>query len=349
MKIRITEPKPNNYKPSAAYIAATEQNKKVKVIMSPQKGLLNYNDHGGLPFPGPKTLGTAEENLITGMKIHWNSEKSYKGDDFVYPYFGHFMGPRGDERAIGGAWDVIKWVGRTDLDPIGSFEPNPKGVEHKELIYQTSPFELKGTSICTVRYLDPEKTDDMWIYIASLRRIRRMSTAQRCDTYIGSDFIFDDFRGCSWKVETAYHKFLGEKNMWLVMNQVEDLKYSKGAPYPQRTNPIMEKRPCYINEVKHHDPNYIYGKRIVYYDKQTYFPVTTDVYDVKGQLWKSINYTQNILDKCLDTLSYDVYDMQARCSTLMSFKDPKGGSGQIVNYNPDPNKYSTAYLKKLGR
>ena len=339
-KVRITEPKPNKYKPSDTYIAATEQNKKVRVIMDPKLGLLNYNDHGGSPFSDPKT----------GIEVQWNCEKSYKGDDFFYPYIGHFMGPRGDERSIGGVWAVMKWVGRSDLDPIGSFEPNPKGIEHKDQVYQTYPFELKGTAVLTVRYLDPDKADDMWIYVASLRRIRRMSTAQRCDTYIGSDFIYDDFRGTAWKVETADYKFLGKKDMWVAMNQSEDLKYNKGTKYPQRTNEILEKRPVYINEVKHHNPSYIYGKRIVYYDAQTYMPVITDVYDIKGEFWKCIHYPQNLKDNYVDTIAFDVYDMQARCSTLLNFKDPvTGGGGLIINKSQNPEVYTTAYLKKLGR
>jgi len=264
MKVRTTENKKYTYSPPPGYQRGTEQNKKVVVIMDPHKGLLNYNDHGGEPFPGPKTLGTTkEENLRTGIEVQWNSEKAPKGDDFNYPYVGHFMSSRGDERSIGGAWDVIRWVGRTEVEPLGSFEPNPKGVEHKELMNQIYPFELKGTSICTFRYLDPNKADDMWVYVASLRRIRRMSTAQRCDTHMGSDFIYDDFRGTSWKIETADHEFLGTRDTWICINQVEDLTYNKGEPYPMRTNEILEKRPCYVNEIHHHDPNYIYGKRIV--------------------------------------------------------------------------------------
>ena len=341
MKANLREKKDYTYEPPPGFMAATELNRKSKVVLDPEKGLLNYYDRGGWPFPDPKD----------GTEIIWNGLKaSFFGDDFDHPYVGHFMGPRGDERSIGGAWTSIQWVARTDVEPLGSFQPNPDGIEHKETIFQTYPFELKGTSILTVRFMDPKKADNMWIYVASLRRIRRMSASQRCDTYIGSDFIYDDFGGMSWKGETADYKLLEEKEMWIGMNNVDSIPYSKGKPYPQRIAEDLEKRPCYIVEVKHHDPNYVYGRRVVYIDKETYTPVMTDVYDTKGNFWKSIVYSSNIKDNYVEGVTYDVYDIKARCCTLLDMKQLETNiSNHKINNNWDPSHYTTAYLKKLGR
>ncbi len=37
------------------------------------------------------------------------------------------------------------------------------------------------------RYLDPDKQDDSWLYLPSLRRVRRLSAAQRSDALFGQD------------------------------------------------------------------------------------------------------------------------------------------------------------------
>ena len=42
----------------------------------------------------------------------------------------------------------------------------------------------------------------------------------------------------------------------------------------------------YVVEIKHKDPNYLYGKRIWYIDLETYHILYQEVWDQLGQYWK---------------------------------------------------------------
>ena len=68
-------------------------------------------------------------------------------------------------------------------------------------------------------YIDPKKEDDMWIYIPSLRRLRRFPTSQRCATLAPTIYTHDDtwmFRG---KVTKFNYRLTGEGKILSIIHQ----------------------------------------------------------------------------------------------------------------------------------
>lgn len=55
----------------------------------------------------------------------------------------------------------------------------------------TDPAELRRTKLLTVE--SSERDDDQFIYLPSLRRVRRVSSAQRGDAFMGTDLVYEDF------------------------------------------------------------------------------------------------------------------------------------------------------------
>lgn len=55
----------------------------------------------------------------------------------------------------------------------------------------TEPDYLRGTAILIIENRD--RSDDHFVYLPSQKRIRRVSSAQRADTFMGTDFIYEDF------------------------------------------------------------------------------------------------------------------------------------------------------------
>lgn len=55
----------------------------------------------------------------------------------------------------------------------------------------TEPDYLRGTAILIIENRD--RGDDHFVYLPSQKRIRRVSSAQRADTFMGTDFIYEDF------------------------------------------------------------------------------------------------------------------------------------------------------------
>jgi len=331
-KIKLEDSPAHDFKPSKSYMEATKKNIGGKVKIDPKMGLINYYDHGGMPFPNPKN----------GVELGWNIRWYYTGDDFGYPYTMHLIDAKGRERKVKGDWHQIHWAGRTDLEPFGQL-PNPKGISMKEVFWQLYPYEMKDSVVLNIRYFDAQKNDDMWIYIASMRRVRRMSTAQRCDSFVGSVNNWDDIRICNSKPYAMTYKLLGKKNIYIGKNQKDNPEYNVKS-YGQSTNEVLEKWPVYILELKSKDPNYSYGNKIIYVDVETCKPIVCEMTDRKGRPWKMINMPQRMLSDRMDCVAYDVYDLQSRCASLYDLH-----ALDIMNKNPEPEIFTIAYMKKVGR
>jgi outer membrane lipoprotein-sorting protein len=67
------------------------------------------------------------------------------------------------------------------------------GEKHSAIFY-TEPANLKDTAFLTYDYDDYAKSDDQWLYLPELRRVRRISSSNRGDYYLGTDFTYEDMK-----------------------------------------------------------------------------------------------------------------------------------------------------------
>src|SRR5215475_7733300 len=80
------------------------------------------------------------------------------------------------------------YTARLYIEPKPVLLPNSEGVRAKQSLHPIlEPFDLKGVGLTGIRYLDPDRQDDTWLYLPSLRRVRRLSSAQRSDALFGQD------------------------------------------------------------------------------------------------------------------------------------------------------------------
>ncbi|SVE14373.1 uncharacterized protein METZ01_LOCUS467227, partial [marine metagenome] len=184
----------------------------------------------------------------------------------------------------------LRYVGRLHHEPIHKYVDNPDETFNKAGIYPLiEPFDLKGVGGITFRYLDLIRHDDTWLFIPMLRRVRRMSTAQRSDALFGQDIDVDSYGGYSGQIPWFKWKLLGEKPM------LASLHGTRLPPEPCKTDGGMtfceewEMRPSvYVIEGIPMAPSYAYSKRVIFVDKETYFIVYSDLYDQAGELWKVV-------------------------------------------------------------
>ena len=105
------------------------------------------------------------------------------------------------------------YTGRLYVDPKPEL-PNPDKVRGKSSLHPIlEPFDLKGVGLTGTRYLDPDRQDDTWLYLPSLRRVRRLSSAQRSDALFGQDTDVDSYGGYAGQIPWFDWKFLGEKEV----------------------------------------------------------------------------------------------------------------------------------------
>ncbi len=160
------------------------------------------------------------------------------------------------------------------------------------------------------RFKDDRK-DMNFAYVPAIRRIRRMSPANRSDAFVGSDCCIDDAWGYDgriiafdWKLVRTQEALVpyksgdpellvqNEEGEWDTTRAVKPSIYGyqtegwKGAPWAP-TNFIWVKRPVWIIQSTPKDPYYNYGRVEFWYDPELYFPKYGIIYDRAGTYWKA--------------------------------------------------------------
>ena len=68
------------------------------------------------------------------------------------------------------------------------------GDEKRTVLFYRSPTNVKGTGFLTYDYPDANKDDDQWLYLPALRKVRRISSSDRGDYFLGTDFSYEDIK-----------------------------------------------------------------------------------------------------------------------------------------------------------
>ena len=257
----------------------------------------------GLPFP---EIDPEEPEAAVKM-MHNNHYMQYLPGDLRFPFAITWVGRGGLEREIGAVIlnaAMDGWPGARDRG-------NSDQMEKYSVILVQSPFDVKGTAVMTWRYLDATKHDDSFGYIPAIRRVRRMSPANRSDAFVGSDFCIDDANGYDGKVADFEWKLLGQQEaivpflssepQLIVQNEDGEWKTTRGVKEPiwgyrkdgwqgspwAPTNLIWVKRLVYLMEVTPKDKYYNYGTHYMWIDAQTYSCNYKVIHDRSGAYWKT--------------------------------------------------------------
>jgi len=65
----------------------------------------------------------------------------------------------------------------------------------KSLIRFTKPADVKGTSLLMWEYRGNNKDSDQWLYLPALKKTKRIISNQRNQSFMGSDFTYQDMEG----------------------------------------------------------------------------------------------------------------------------------------------------------
>ncbi|MBI4515638.1 MAG: DUF1329 domain-containing protein [Deltaproteobacteria bacterium] len=242
----------------------------------------------GLPFP---KLDANDPQLA--LKIMWNYEyKPYVTDDEDLRNFDADTGPVGDgpmqveRHFLLDHLRLLLYNGRLIVDPKPT-RPNPDQVRGKSSLHPIlEPFDLKGVGSTSIRYLNADRQDDTWLYLPTLRRVRRLSSAQRSDALFGQDTDVDSYGGYAGQIPWFDWKYLGEKEvLGSYHSENFPVKYCEGGGDFIFCD-TWEKRKVWVVEGVSKLPQYAYGKRVLFIDQETYLIAFSDIYDRTGNLWK---------------------------------------------------------------
>jgi hypothetical protein len=211
-----------DYSPPPVYQEATETHRG-QARLGPDGSLEGYV--AGQPFPMDEI--DCQGDPQAGLKIIWNFDYRWQGTGAVaHGYYSYW--DRGEELPLyyeGTGRQV--WLAHRPEPQHASKAGDLFRNEKRKLAYGVevlAPFDAKGIAILNYRYKSSDgpvsqaKNDDTWVYIPSLRRVRRITTAQRTDAVSGTDFTFDDFSGFFGIVPQYEWACLGEMDVLATVN-----------------------------------------------------------------------------------------------------------------------------------
>jgi hypothetical protein len=229
------------------------------------------------------------------LKVAWNFYWRWVGDDFSVAQVGNtgynykriiIFESKNEVEAETGLYN-LRAIGRLSVPPIGAFpDAREKGVEYYFMQASTYPRDTAGTTFLLQRYVDPMKWDDMWVFVPSIRRVRRFPTSQRCSTLAPTDYNWDDSQLFNGKVPHFTYKLIGKQKMLVVSD------WEGKSPPPRKQGDFFPQelkwRPTdfWVVEQVSKDPAYCYSKRVLYIEPLTSIGLIWKNYDRKGELWK---------------------------------------------------------------
>jgi hypothetical protein len=257
----------------------------------------------GHPFPQ-----IDPESPKAGEKMVYNFfYTGYIGGSFLAYLRVDYLRRSGYARTTHGGMHNLVMVG----NPKSVARPNPDHMEKYTLFVAKSPYDIAGSAVMTWRYLDPQKQDNTFAFVPAIRRVRRMSSANRSDAMFGSDGAVDDAGGYDGKVTAMEWKILrkqealapfpsaapgrlvkGEEGGWLSSEDIEVTVYGyekegwQGAQWAP-VNWLWVKMPVYVLEMKPKDPYYNYGIQHLWVQTETWGTVYKTIYDKAGKYWKT--------------------------------------------------------------
>ena len=297
MKLEIG-PASRDYSEPPEYLAATKQFAG-QARIGPENSLEGYT--AGRPFDMDAIDCTGDPQA--GAKIAWNFDYQWHGDgdksNFYYSYW-----DRGEELPLyyEGTGKIINLAHRVEPDLLAQQEGDLFRGEKRKHAFGAevnAPFDARGILLMTYRYKASDgsgaqtKNDDTWVYVPTLRRVRRISSAQRTDAVSGTDFTLDDLKSFSGIIPQYQWQCLGEMDLLAPMNsKVAGYPYSRdhnfgpfGLSY---ADDVWELRHAVKIRFVPNNADHPYDHKDIYVDKQTLAALYSFAYDQKEELWKII-------------------------------------------------------------
>ena len=266
------------YQPVPETKGFAEATKKYSPIVkkNPDGTIANYAEIAGRPFPTPKD----------GFEAAYNFEFNNHGDTCKYRRYSPSINPTAkNDRLADQEYTEYFFIHRTEKEPLPALADNPKGMHRAYFLNMLKPPEFLNTRMFNIRYIDPKKEDDAYLWYSQFRRIRRMSTAQRTDSIDGSDIIYDDEYLWDGQLIRNNYTLKGKKD--LLCSRHTDMKATTRVAGQAMSNGLtLERCNTIVVDVINKDPNYIYSKRIWYLDPETAIILWTEIFDANGKFWK---------------------------------------------------------------
>jgi uncharacterized protein len=246
-----------------------------------------------LPRPGIAMLGlvlvalggnlpAAFAQSPTGKQIIERNDAMRAVDDERVEFQMQLINKRGQVRGR-----RVSWVLKNDA------KRNQKAV-----LRFVDPADVRGTALLSIEH--PDREDDQWLYLPALRKSRRISAANKSDSFVGSDFAYEDLG--AEEMDQYDYRLIREDN------------FDGADVYVVEASPNTEQRKRESG----------YSRREIFVRKDTASIVRIDYYDRQQELLKVFR-ARNIR-QVPSTATW-------RAQTI-EMKNQKSGHSTVIEYGP---------------
>jgi len=130
----------------------------------------------------------------------------------------------------------------------------------KSLVIFDQPRDVEGTALLS--FTHREGSDDQWLYLPALHRVKRIASDNKAGPFMGSEFAYEDI--ASQEVEKYTYRHLGEE--------------------------VVDGVPMFVLERTPVDPKSGYSRHVGWYDQDELRVRKVDFYDRRGELLKTLTY-----------------------------------------------------------
>lgn len=134
------------------------------------------------------------------------------------------------------------------------------GGGERTLLTFTAPGDVKGTKLLS--WTHPRDEDDQWLYLPAVKRVKRITGANRSGSFMGSEFSYEDVSNPS--VEKFDYALLDES--------------------------VRDGRAVWVYERRPHDERSGYGRQVLWVAKDTMHPIRVEHYNRRNELQKVAVY-----------------------------------------------------------
>ena len=174
-----------------------------------------------------------------------------------------------------------------------TLEITAPGVGDRSLTVFHEPRDIAGTAFLSHTYIDRE--DDQWLYLPALKRVKRIPSANKSSSFVGSEFSYED----------------------LLADEVEkfDYRWLRDESCGELSCFVVERIPRYDESG--------YSRQVVWIDHDEFRPLRIEFFDKEGDHQKTLLFDdyRRYLDRFWRPHRMAMMNHQTAKETVLSFSD----------------------------
>ncbi|MYN44768.1 DUF1329 domain-containing protein [Pseudoduganella sp. FT93W] len=235
-----------------------------------------------VPFPLPRN----------GAEVIWNHKLNWKGEGFV-AHFASYIPPKGGD-SIGEAIVQDEFEMSPMWSPSNKGLADARGIEYQLLNVYTAPPSIAGDA--TLAQYNFAKPNDVWLYFASQRRVRRAPTYQYDAPVLNTENleVVDQYFQFNGPLDRYNWKLLGKKELYVPYNT-----YQLNSPSQKVADVVKPKffsrdltryelhRTWVVEATLKEGMRHTFPKRMFYIDEDSWTILVADMFDAQGKVWRT--------------------------------------------------------------